>query len=397
MSILLIHRFYAPDSPPYASILKDIRELAISNKYRVDVLSSQPSYKTVDQFKKFQWKIQDDDGCIYRLPVFLFLNQKIAKTLNFFWFPFVVFIFILFGKKYQAITVSTAPPVLLGFFTALACRIRGTSLIYHCMDIHPEIGKISGEFKSQWIFKLLKIFDLFTCQYAKKIIVLSEDMRQSLLNRDKKLTDKINIINNYNLGESEIVKQNFFNPKDGVIRLIFAGNLGRFQNLTSLIKALEKSNTNKDLEIIFMGEGDALNDLRCLTRELALELKVRFIPHQPVEVAKQVIKDSHMAIVSLQKEVIKYAYPSKTMTYLSLGTPILALVEEESELSKMIVSNHLGIVSETGDVTKIAEHFDALSHNVYNFDRSKIKKFFLKNFSKKEFEGKFLHLLSDII
>ena len=143
MSILLIHRFYTPDSPPYASILKDIRELAISNKYRVDVLSSQPSYKTVDQFKKFQWKIQDDDGCIYRLPVFLFLNQKIAKTLNFFWFPFVVFIFILFGKKYQAITVSTAPPVLLGFFTALACRIRGTSLIYHCMDIHPEIGKIS--------------------------------------------------------------------------------------------------------------------------------------------------------------------------------------------------------------------------------------------------------------
>jgi hypothetical protein len=43
-------------------------------------------------------------------------------------------------KRYDVIMVSTSPPVLAGWFVAVAAKLSGARFIYHCMDIHPEIG-----------------------------------------------------------------------------------------------------------------------------------------------------------------------------------------------------------------------------------------------------------------
>jgi glycosyltransferase involved in cell wall biosynthesis len=397
MDVLLIHRFYHPDSPPYASILEGIRDMLVTEGKVVDVLSSQPSYKSVDQLNKLALKTEDQFGCIYRLPVFRFSKKKIVKGLNFFWFPFIVFWFVLFGKKYKAVTVSTAPPVLLAFSVALACKIRGITLIYHCMDLHPEIGQISGEFKALFIFNLLRKMDEFTCNVAKKIIVLSEDMRQNLLKRERSLDGKIEIINNYNLGGKVLGEHSFFDPNDGKVRVVFAGNLGRFQNLDSLLTALGKSTVQKNLELVFVGEGAALNKLQDLTKKLHLEKLVRFIPHQSVEVAKRIIQDASMAVVSLQNEIIGYAYPSKTMTYLSLGTPILTLVESHSELAEMVTKNKLGIVVEPNDLDALSNCFIELDQGAHTFNKSHIQRFFQNNLSKEQFEAKFMRLMNSVI
>jgi len=136
LRVLLIHRFFKPDSAPYASILDDIRNLILEQNMQAEVLSSQPSYKTVDTKNKLSWKEKDESGStIFRLPVFKFKNRKVSKLLNFLWFPFLAFWFVLFGRSYDVVTVSTAPPVVLAFLIALACKLRGTMLVYHCISI----------------------------------------------------------------------------------------------------------------------------------------------------------------------------------------------------------------------------------------------------------------------
>ena len=52
IKVLLIHRFFYPDSPPYATILDDMRKFLNGEGYIVDVLSAQPSYKILDKEKK---------------------------------------------------------------------------------------------------------------------------------------------------------------------------------------------------------------------------------------------------------------------------------------------------------------------------------------------------------
>ena len=70
---------------------------------------------------------------------------------------------------------STSPPVLLGAFVALASRLKKIKFIYHCMDIHPEIGKLSGEFNNSLIYKFLFKLDVWTINSSDKTIVLEQD------------------------------------------------------------------------------------------------------------------------------------------------------------------------------------------------------------------------------
>ena len=60
-----------------------------------------------------------------------------------------------------------------------------------------------------------------------------------------------------------------------------------------------------------------------------------------------------LGVVSLRPGVISSAYPSKTMTYLRHGCPILAFVEPESELATMVVGGiglaHQSDVEARGD------------------------------------------------
>ncbi|MCW9026134.1 MAG: hypothetical protein OQJ77_02355, partial [Thiovulaceae bacterium] len=68
MKILLIHRFYYPDSPPYAKILDDMRSLFLNNGNDVNVLSSVPSYKKVDYSKTDKLITETSDSyVIYRI------------------------------------------------------------------------------------------------------------------------------------------------------------------------------------------------------------------------------------------------------------------------------------------------------------------------------------------
>jgi len=395
-AVLLIHRFFKPDSPPYAFILNDIREILEQRNMSVDVLSSQPSYKSVDQKYKLPWKVKEENGSnVFRLPVFQLKNEKLSKLLNFIWFPFVAFCFILFGKKYQIVTVSTAPPVVLAFLVAMACKLRGFNLIYHCMDIHPEIGRISGEFKSKVIFKTLCWMDNYTCRTASKIIVLSKDMEMSLLNRNKALRLKIEVINNYDLSSEEALRHEFYDVKDNKKRVIFAGNIGRFQNLDRFVLALKMNPPLDNFELVFVGEGSALETLMDLAK--GLEEQVRFISHQPVSVARQMIADADTAIVSLEKNVIRYAYPSKTMTYLAVGTPVLAMVETFSELSCFIQHNRLGRVVAHDETGEIYAYFKELSIDNLDFNREAIRTCFQEKFSKIQFKDKFISLVEDLV
>ena len=59
-------------------------------------------------------------------------------------------------------------------------------------------------------------------------------------------------------------------------------------------------------------------------------------------------------IVSLAPGVIDCAYPSKLMTYLEVGLPVVAVVETDSELAGFVESHGLGWVASPNDVGAIA-------------------------------------------
>jgi glycosyltransferase involved in cell wall biosynthesis len=397
MRILLVHRFFWPDSPPYAVILNEMAKMLIAHDYQVDVLSSIPSYKSVSDSRGFRYKEDSKEGFkVYRLKVFNDSQNRLLKIFNFMFFPLQVFFFILFRRKYDVVTVSSSPPVILAFCIAVCSKIKGFSMVYHCMDLHPEIGKISGDFRNRLLFRLLQKMELFSCHVAKKIIVLSEDMKSSMVARDPALIGKTVIINNFSLPAYEQVAElpHELRKKESIKRLVFAGNLGRFQGLDTIVRSLLSFGHADKLELYFVGEGSYLKPLK----DMASESKnIHFLSHQSVPMAKLIIENADFGIVSLDAGVIKYAFPSKTMTYLESGTPILFCCGDNCEFASFLQITNLGYFANLTDEDQLHTVFKKIIDNEDSIlDSNKLKDFYEHHFAQHLFDKKLQSLFSGL-
>jgi len=56
----------------------------------------------------------------------------------------------------------------------------------------------------------------------------------------------------------------------------------------------------------------------------------------------------------LSPDIYRVAYPSKTMSYLCAGKPLLVLVEETSELSRLVRAEGVGLVASGESAASVA-------------------------------------------
>ena len=360
MKVLAIHRFYWPDTPPYASMLRTIVCQWVSDGHDVDVLSSQPSYKAGVQNQKQPKKEVVDGANIVRLELPSEAGKPLVRILNALHLGVAVFWQAVIRKRYDVIMVSTSPPVLAGWFVALAAKLTGARFIYHCMDIHPEIGRISGEFRNPKVFSLLSRLDRWTCAQARPVVVLSEDMANTLAARKAGPSPETLVINNFSLPiESSVPGELPFPWPSEPFVLLFAGNIGRFQGLDVLIDAMGKLSVRSDIRLVMMGEGTEKDRLALKAEQIGA--RVSFVGHHSVGVAKKAMGRASFGFVSLVPELYHYAYPSKTMTYLEQGCPVLVAVEPESCLARDIVGNAAGLAVPGGDVDRLVESISSLA------------------------------------
>ncbi|MDP3893769.1 MAG: glycosyltransferase family 4 protein [Nocardioides sp.] len=328
--------------------------------YDVEVISSQPSYKPETELEGRPAKELVDGVLVRRIRMRPDRSGRLRRVFNTFWFPLAVAVRILLGPRHDVVMCSTSPPVLLGSAVSIAARARGAAFVYHCMDLHPEIGALSGEFANRRLYSVLLRLDTATCRRASTVIVLSRDMKQALLRRDASLADKIVVLNNFELPSfEESADAPSPLPRDHTrLRIAFTGNLGRFQGLESLTAAvLAGGPALGALEIVFMGEGAVKQALVDQVEAAPPEVRdrVRFVPHGSVAAARALLRTADVGLVSLIPQVIGFAYPSKTATYLSEGLPLLVSVEPESELAQMVVEGGIGSRLPTGDQKAVTE------------------------------------------
>jgi glycosyltransferase involved in cell wall biosynthesis len=359
LRILAVHRYYWPDTPPYASMLRRIAGRWHEDGHCVDVLSSQPSYKTgignikcadvecIDGIKVERLKLPSESG---RPLVRVFNALRLALGV----------IWRALWRRYDVIMISTSPPVLGGVAVAFAAKLTKARFIYHCMDIHPEVGRVSGEFSHPFVFSNLRKLDVWSCRKADPVIVLSEDMKRTLCERRGGNDCTIKVLNNFSLPVgNKCTKPLPFEYSSSKLSILFAGNIGRFQGLESIVKALALLDEQIGVELVLMGEGTAKVSLQKMVAELGVD--VRFVDHQSVDIAMAAMQQADLGLVSLIPDIYRYAYPSKTMTYLEQGCPVLVAVEAESELAKDVEGNDYGFVVPVGDSEALANLLEKLA------------------------------------
>lgn len=129
---------------------------------------------------------------------------------------------------------------------------------------------------------------------------------------------------------------------DDVPTLLYSGTLGLKHNPALLVRlAHAVQQAGQPVRLVVVNEGPAVEVLREESRRLGVE--VTLLPFQPYERLPEVLATGDLLVVLLEQEAGAFSVPSKTLSYLCAGRPVLGLMPDEN-LAAALVSRAGGLV-----------------------------------------------------
>lgn len=240
---------------------------------------------------------------------------------------------VLLMQRPTRVYVSTDPPVLVPFVVMLYCKIFKAKFTYHLQDIHPEAARVVTPVHP-CLFKFLRALDGITMRAADALITLSAEMAAEIQTRSATQAP-IRLISNPSVD---------FAPDQTLEKILgfsFCGNAGRLQRIPLLIQAIERyAEQGGKLPFVFAGGGvhaPALADLaqRCPQ----VQYKGQLAPKQ----AAQISATYTWALLPIEDEVTRFAFPSKTSSYVHSGAYIAAICGAQTSVAQWVAGHRLGL------------------------------------------------------
>ena len=124
-----------------------------------------------------------------------------------------------------------------------------------------------------------------------------------------------------------------------------------------------------------------------------------FFPLQPAEKVSYVYSLGDLGVVACKKGLGKGAFPSKTWSIMSTGTPVIANYDEDTDLERLVKDNGLGVFSVAGDSEQMAQrimemynHRDLCSEYGRN-----ARKYIEQHVSKEKSTQKYVDVIKEVI
>jgi len=139
----------------------------------------------------------------------------------------------------------------------------------------------------------------------------------------------------------------------GKVVVQYAGNMGRNHNVECLIEAAKLCADNRGIVFQFVGGGVKRSMLEKAAHAAHLT-NVQFLPLQPASNLAAVLSAAHLGVVVLGEEFTGLSVPSKTYGILASAVPVLAILNEHSEIGRIVSEHQCGVVLPRADGGQVA-------------------------------------------
>ncbi|MBF6634905.1 MAG: glycosyltransferase family 4 protein, partial [Planococcus sp. (in: Bacteria)] len=230
--------------------------------------------------------------------------------------------------------------------------------IYSVHDFNPEQAAAVAYTNNQTVFKIAKAVDKLNCSYADQVLLVGEDMAETLKGRfvGQKVPSHT-VISNWTdeeavvpLDKDEPAIREFLetNGLQDKFIVMYSGNLGLYYDLENLIQVAKEFTDQPDIVFLFIGEGAVKQRIQDYAAENQLE-NVKFLPYQPKEFLKYSLNAADVHLVVNQKGIKGVSVPSKIYGVMAAGKPVLGVLEQGSEVQRLIFESGAGVVIEPQD------------------------------------------------
>lgn len=130
--------------------------------------------------------------------------------------------------------------------------------------------------------------------------------------------------------------------------LLYTGTLGRKHNPSLLIELAE---ARPEADVAVVGEGVGMDQLRAAARPSNLAL----LPLQPADRLSDMLASADVLVVLLQADAGVFSVPSKILSYLAAGRPILAAIPADNLAARTIHRAEAGVVVDPAEGKRFVE------------------------------------------
>lgn len=263
-----------------------------------------------------------------------------------------------FRRRIDAV-IAMSPPLTLGITGWVAAHIRRAPLVFNIQDVFPDAAVQTGAITNKKIIACASWLERVSYKRSDRVVVLSEDLRRNLVAKlPAKHHNKVVVIPNF-VDAARIAPQSrrtSYRTELGIgdeTVVMYAGNVGFSQSLHLL---LEAAKALPDVLFVINGEGSARDTLRKEASSLA---NVRFVDYQSADRVSEVLASADIHVVPLRTGLGSVSVPSKTYSILAAGRPIVASIDADTEVPRILNASGAGIAVSPDDaaafVAAIAE------------------------------------------
>ena len=263
--------------------------------------------------------------------------------------------------------IAVSPPLTFGAAGWLLARRHRCPLVFNVQDVFPDVAVEVGAIRSPRTIAFFRWLERATYQRADAVTVLSDDLAANV-------SRKIDVAGGTGRRPVVRVVPNFVDtdsirPADRMTRyrvehglgdrtvVMYAGNLGHSQSLDLVVAAADRHRDRHDLVYVVNGGGVRADDLRAAA---AQRKNLVVVDYQPADRVPEVLASADLHLVPLRAGLGASSVPSKTYSVLAAGRPLIASIDEDSEVARVVVEAGAGLAVPPDDVEALVEAVEVL-------------------------------------
>jgi colanic acid biosynthesis glycosyl transferase WcaI len=367
MKNLVITELYYPEQNATGHFLTGIAEGLVEEGQAVSVLCAQPSYN--QRGVRSPWGERHHCVSIRRCWSTTCDPKKIwGRLLNFTTASLSIGWRALFSiDRGDKVLVVTNPP-LLPFFVRVVCWLKGAKFVLLVHDVYPDVFVPLGLMQSSHpLYRMMSWVNGKLYASADRVVALGRDMAR-LVEEKSQGQAHVSVIPNWGdvdviapTPKAENVLLQELNLSDKFV-VHYSGNHGRTHDLLSLIEAAELLKNELEIHFLFIGEGSGKAE--AVERAETLGLKnITFRTFVDRSELNTSLNASDVSVVAFKKGMAGISVPSRLYNLMAAGKPILAVVDDDSEVADVIREAELGVTVPPESPARLAEQILALKHD----------------------------------
>ncbi len=332
---------YDPEPTGIGPVSKTLAEGLRDRGHHVQVVAAHPHYPVKQWGRCARPYREERNGIpVLRLPLWVGRGsamERYRQELTFMASQFAALPFL--GRPDVIVSASPSFPALLPALVNV--RVRRVPWLLWLQDILPDGATSTGIVKSALVLDSARRLERLAYKGADRVVVLSGAFTRNLLAKGVP-EKKIDVIYN----PATRTPRSLDRRANG-IRVLGMGNIGFSQGLAPLVEAYERSTAIREsnIPLVITGDGVAAEDVRSRVRSKRVNMP-GIVDDDRLE---EELCRASIGLVSQHYEGAEFNTPSKLMNFMTYGLPILAAVNPDGEVARIVHDSGAGWVVDSSD------------------------------------------------